>query len=86
MEFIQIIISTSIIVGGILLVGYLNKRFDLGLDDISSEMFGGLGCNTQIKRLAEKDKLIKSLTERVEVLEKLITDPQEQLKREINCL
>ena len=86
MEIIQLVASTSIIVSGILLVGFLNKRFDLGLEDASSGMWGSSGCNSQAKRIAEKDKLIKSLSERVEVLEKLVTDPREQLKKEIDNL
>ena len=86
MEIIQFIASTSIIVSGILLVGFLNKRFDLGLEGESFGKWNGETCNNQTKRLAEKDRLIKSLSDRVEVLEKLVTDPREQLKREINGL
>ncbi|MDO6446580.1 hypothetical protein Q4493_12420 [Colwellia sp. 1_MG-2023] len=86
MEIMQLIVATSIIVAGILLVGYLNKRFELGLEDSS---LGGCtltnGANYS-NRLAEKDKIIKNLSERVAVLEKLVTDPQEQLKKEIDSL
>lgn len=86
MEIIQLIASTSIIISGILLVGFLNKRFDLGLEGEAYGMLGSTSCNNQAKGLAEKDKLIKSLTERVQVLEQLVTDPKEQLKREIDRL
>ncbi len=86
MEILQLITTTSIIVIGIALVGYLNKRFSLGIEDISSEFWVGPSDENQAKDSVEKDKLIKSLSERVKVLEQIITDPKEQLKREIDRL
>ena len=86
MEIIQLIAATSIIVAGILLVGYLNKRFELGLEDHSTGGWALTNCTNQTNRLAEKDKIIKNLSERVAVLEKLVTDPQEQLKKQIDSL
>ncbi|GAA6204204.1 MULTISPECIES: hypothetical protein [Thalassotalea] len=86
MEIIQLIVSTSVIVAGILLVGFLNKRYELGLEDNTSGGWAFSNCASYPKRLAEKDQIIKNLSERVAVLEKLVTDPQEQLKQEIDSL
>ena len=100
MEFIQytgyvIVISCSIVA-----LALLNKRFDLGLSVTADEIsFGDLnssdiwGCSmssssttNQQKQLKIKSKEIVELQQRVAVLEKLLTDPSEQLKREINSL
>lgn len=100
MEFIQytgyvIVISCSIVA-----LALLNKRFDLGLgvtaDEISSGDFNSgdiWGCSmsssttTKLqKQLKIKSKEIADLQQRVAVLEKLLIDPCEQLKREINSL
>ncbi|MDG1752398.1 MAG: hypothetical protein P8I03_12160 [Thalassotalea sp.] len=86
MEIIQLIATTSIIVSGILLVGFLNKRFNLGIEDTSSEFWVGASYKNQVKDSVEKDELIQSLSARVQVLEQLITDPKEQLRREIDRL
>lgn len=100
MEFIQytgyvIVISCSIIA-----IALLNKRFNLGLgvtaDEISagdlnsSDIWGSSMSSSsttkQQKQLKIKSKEIADLQQRVAVLEKLLTDPSEQLKREINSL
>ena len=100
MEFIQytgyvIVISCSIVA-----LALLNKRFDLGLGVTADEISSGdlnssdiWGCSMsspsttkQQQQLKIKSKEIVDLQQRVAVLEKLLTDPSEQLKREINSL
>ena len=87
MEFLQDASLVALIVTSIAGLAYLNKRFDLGLEMSSSDltMCGG-SVYKRDATLASKDKEINELKQRIEVLEKLITDPGERLKREIDSL
>ena len=87
MEFLEDASLVALIVTSIAGLAYLNKRFDLGLEMSSSDltMCGG-SVYKRDATLASKDKEINELKQRIEVLEKLITDPGERLKREIDSL
>ena len=88
METIQTVMSILTIFTGIALLAYLDKRYALGLNDglnAGSNWFGCSSANTEAK-LADKEREIEGLKERVATLEKIVTDPAEQLKREIDNL
>ena len=87
MEFFQLVTTTTLIISAIAVLAYLNKRYDLGLNDVSDgSMLGSLNYGQSGKLLKAKDDEIKDLKQRVQVLEALVTDPKEQLKREIDNL
>ena len=68
------IIFVVLVTGLILLLAYLDKKFELGLCD-------------DIKAKPETDKQLKQqnleLKERVEVLERIVTEPKFQLNQEL---
>ena len=97
MEIIQMValfIAISAVLFG---VTYLDKKYQLNLGHYGTkldDMFGiddsfGQGSvskETLNKELAKKDDVISNLTERVQTLERIVTDPAEQLKRKIDRL
>jgi len=88
MEFIQLILTTAVIVSAILVIAIVDKKYQLGLNN-SSGMWGSSSLNAKLSiksEVARKDAEIEALKQRVAVLEKLVTDPTEQLKREIDSL
>jgi len=94
METIQTILTIFGVFTGIALLAYVDKRYALGLNVGMNADDNWFSCasnnrqstSSQIDKLAEKDREIKALAERVATLEKLVTDPAEQLKREIDGL
>ncbi len=87
MEIIQLCLTTILIVSSIAVLGFLNKRYDLGLNELSGcSWFDDIKPNALNKIVDEKDQQINDLKQRVQILEKLITDPREQLKRDIDNL
>ncbi|WP_286262564.1 hypothetical protein [Thalassotalea atypica] len=90
MEVIQVLGLVILVISSIAVLAVIEKKYDLNLG-ISSYNYDDMDCwgfghQSTRKQLAEKDKTIAQLIERVEVLEKIVTDPAEQLKREINQL
>ena len=87
MDILQLLLTMIVIILGISSLAFLNKKFELGLNDLSFEG-GGAGVNKceLNKRLSIKEQEIGQLKARVKILEQLVTDPREQLKREINRL
>jgi len=87
MELLQDASLVALIVTSIAALAYLNKRFDLGLE-MSPSDFGmcGKSYREEDRVIANKDREIIDLKQRIEVLEKLVTDPAERLKREIDSL
>ncbi len=89
MEFIQLIGVTTVIVSAIIVLAVVDKKYHLNLNaslwDTSDDW---LGRSQQAKnqQANDKDQTIQALQSRIEVLEKLVTDPAEQLKREIDAL
>ena len=90
METVQTILTIFAVFTGVVVLAFLDKRFALGLNTGLGEGANNLlfGCSSskQQQRLAQKDEQIKALEARVAVLEKIVTDPAEQLKREIDSL
>jgi len=87
MEIILLCLTTILIVSSIAVLGFLNKKYDLGLNDMSGcTWFDEPNSDELNKKIAEKEKQINDLKQRVQILEKLVTDPREQLKRDIDNL
>ncbi|NMP29975.1 hypothetical protein HII17_00250 [Thalassotalea sp. M1531] len=92
MEMIEAFMTVIMIVSAIAVLAFLDKRFNLGLNaglggyGASYDFWGRPIDNTADKVRAEKDTEIKALKSRIEALEKIVTDPAEQLKREIDQL
>ncbi len=97
MEIIQMIALFITISVALFAVAYLDKKYQLNLSHYGAmldDMFGideslGQGSvskETLEKELAKKDDVITNLTERVQTLERIVTDPAEQLKRDIDRL
>lgn len=87
MEIFQLFATTLIIVTAIALLGFLNKSFDLGLSDLSHDpRIGTIDSMKLHKIISEKNAEVNDLKKRIQVLEKIVTDPKEQLRREINNL
>lgn len=98
MELLQIAGVTIIVCSAIFVLALLDKKYQLnlnmGFNDTSwnNESFFGYGTsNTRANQnlhneLTDKDKMIDALAKRVAVLEKIVTDPTEQLKRDIEQL
>ncbi|WP_448566940.1 hypothetical protein [Thalassotalea ganghwensis] len=61
------------------------NKFGLDVNGLFGSLEPVKGTNVDML-LSAKDKEIKALSERVAVLERLVTDPSEQLKREIEQL
>jgi len=64
----------------------LNKLFtdkENGQDSLCAELFGDMEYQS---RSSDDKKEISILKERIAILEKIITDPKQQLKREIDNL
>lgn len=64
--------------GFFLLMAYLDKRFDLGLSQTSET-----SNNNKEERLQEQNKELRS---RVEVLERIVTEPKYELNKELSKL
>lgn len=64
--------------GFFLLMAYLDKRFDLGLSQTSQT-----STNSKGERLQEQNKELRS---RVEVLERIVTEPKYELNKELSKL
>jgi hypothetical protein len=87
MEVLQLFLTMIVIILGISTLAYLNKKYDLGLNEVSSCNGFNDGNARELSHLLHiKEQEIGSLKERVQVLEKLVTDPKEHLKREIDAL
>jgi hypothetical protein len=87
MEIVEQIITIFAIVTAIGLLAYFDKRFDLGLNSgFSTGGWHGLSNNKTHPQMAQKNKEIQELKARVATLEKIVTDPSEQLKQEIDRL
>lgn len=83
MEFLEQASVVVVMALSIALLAFLDKRFDLGLAMSSSDSWS-MGFNSESSD--KKDKEIAELKQRIEVLEKIATDPAEQLDREIRNL
>lgn len=87
MEVFQLLPTTVIIVTAIALLGFLNQRFDLGLSDLSyGPRVDSIDSTKLHKIILEKNVEVNDLKKRIQVLEKIVTDPKEQLRREIDDL
>lgn len=89
MEIIETSVVIISLVVGFALLAYLDKRFALGLNDSMScnSLFGYQNDKqTETNQLKEKNREIAELRQRIETLEKIVTDPAEQLKQEIDRL
>jgi len=87
MEVIQLFMTTVVIILAIAALALLNKKYDLGLNDMSYFLGSSDNNSRQLNKLLDKkENEIDNLKQRVQVLEKLATDPQEQLKRKIDDL
>ena len=86
MEFIQDAAIVVLIIGSIIALTITDKRFNLGLISMESTENWSTDFGTSAQSNAEKDKEIAELKQRIEVLEKLATDPALQLDREISKL
>lgn len=64
--------------GFFLLMAYLDKRFDLGLSQTSET-----SNKNKERRLEEQNKELRS---RVEVLERIVTEPKYELNKELSKL
>ena len=74
---------------GIFVLALLDKKYRLGLMACAGrESARGLWGGHSAKSASDKrkDEQIRQLQQRVEVLERIVTDPQEQLKRDIERL
>lgn len=89
MEFMQLISVTTVIVSAIIVLAVVDKKYQLNLNATfwgnSEDWFGHRG-HSQMSEVQAKDKVISELKSRIEVLEKIVTDPAEQLKRDIEAL
>ena len=76
MEVLQLVITMVVIILGITAVAFLNKKYELGLNDMSS-LYGVADDNTRelSKLLQVKEQEIDDLKDRVQVLEQLIVGP-----------
>lgn len=98
MELLQIAGVTLIVCSAIFVLEVLDKKYQLNLNMGFNEaswsnegLFGYGNSGTKVNQnllneLADKDKTIEALAQRVAVLEKIVTDPAEQLKRDIEQL
>lgn len=93
MEILHMFIATVIIVSAIAVLGFLDKKYQLGLSASSELSYQpkmnnhGSHITAQFEQvISTKNKEIKELQERVNVLERIVTDPKEQLLREIDRL
>ena len=76
---------TLVILISMLALQLLANKFNIDISGV--EGAAKLNHRNDIEaRLESKDKEIKALAKRVAVLERLVTDPREQLKREIDRL
>jgi len=86
MEVFESIFIVTIIVSAIVSLAYIDKRFKLGLNaGFDSEQLLGYQSYSQ-QSSKQNDDEINALKERIAILEKIVTDPAEQLKREIDNL
>ena len=74
---------------GIFVLALLDKKYQLGLTACAKSesdrgLWGGNSANGTCDK--RKDERIRQLEQRIEVLERIVTDPQEQLKRDIDKL
>ncbi|MEW6981476.1 hypothetical protein AAD001_02355 [Colwelliaceae bacterium 6471] len=81
MEYIQDAGFIFILVSTIALLTYLDKKFNLGLAESS-----GFTKNNTNAQLDDNEQTIVELKKRIQVLERIVTDPREQLKRDIESL
>ena len=91
MEIIEKTVLIFTIVASIAGLAWLDKRFVLGLSRGGNLGFSLEGqdavTESELKRqIEEKSQEVESLKARVAILEQIVTDPAEQLKREIDGL
>lgn len=93
METFENIIVIFAVVSAIVFLAYIDKRFGLGLNTgLSNDDWFGHSANATNATKASKTELtnkeqeIQKLKERVATLEKIVTDPKEQLRKEIDSL
>jgi len=94
MEFIQQFDGVLLFIVLFSIVAYFDKKFDFNLlNSTNRDEFNILGFNNESKKhtykeseASDKEQDIIQLKQRIEILEKIVTDPQEQLRREIDSL
>ena len=91
MEIIEKTVLIFTIVASIAGLAWLDKRFALGLSrgmnlGLSIEGQDALTESELKRQIEEKSQEVELLKARVATLERIVTDPAEQLKREIDGL
>ncbi|WP_448211943.1 hypothetical protein [Colwellia sp. MEBiC06753] len=92
MELLTTAMTIFTIVSAIAFLAFLDKKFTLGLSDSAGNWHNwGMGqtlSNSEISCYGyeARDQEILALKARIEVLEKIVTDPAEQLKQQIDRL
>lgn len=93
MELLSTVTVIFSIITGIAFLAYLDKRFSLGLNEqLSAD--GWFSTTSQTSTTSSTVESMKRahhqeldvLRKRIETLEKILTDPAEQLKRDIDNL
>ena len=85
MEFIQDMLMVILIVSSIIALAIVDKRYNLGLS-MSSMSTSITQLNPTSQTVEQKDAEILALKKRIEVLEKIVTEPGYELDKEISRL
>ncbi|REL25748.1 hypothetical protein DXX93_03710 [Thalassotalea euphylliae] len=91
MEIVEKTLLIFTIMAAIVGLAWLDKRFALGLSGgmnlgVSANAKGSAKDAELQRQIAEKSQEVELLKQRVATLERIVTDPAEQLKREIDRL
>ncbi|MFD2168016.1 hypothetical protein ACFSJY_17305 [Thalassotalea euphylliae] len=88
METMEKVMIIFAIASSIFALAWADKRFNLSLFTQGwMDCSDGFGGQSRLnKALKEKSAEVEALKQRVATLERIVTDPQEQLKREIDSL
>jgi len=85
MEFIQDMLMVILIVSSIIALAIVDKRYNLGLS-MSLMNTSMTQPNPTSQTVEQKDVEILALKKRIEVLEKIVTEPSYELDKEIRRL
>lgn len=88
MEILHHFDSVSLFLITFFALYYADKRFNWGLNDMAFALSSDrIDKNERSNKINEaKDDEIAKLKERIKVLEAIVTDPKEQLRKEIDSL